>query len=57
MFILYIFVLFISAGVIRGLKNANLDKEKLQAEQAYYDAMNQYIATRLGRPLERMSVS
>ncbi|XP_066926565.1 exocyst complex component 1-like isoform X2 [Clytia hemisphaerica] len=40
---------------IRGLKNQALDDEKKQAEQMYKDAMNQYIATRLGRPLERMS--
>ena len=43
-------------GSIRGLKNQALDDEKKQAEQMYKDAMNQYIATRLGRPLERMSV-
>ncbi|XP_057312969.1 exocyst complex component 1-like isoform X2 [Hydractinia symbiolongicarpus] len=42
-------------GVIRGLKNTSLENEKKQAEQNYYDAMHQYILTRLGRPLDRMS--
>lgn len=44
-------------GTIRGLKNPSLEDEKKQAEKMYKDAMNQYIATRLGRPLEHMSVS
>jgi len=42
-------------SLVRGLKNPNLDNEKKLAEQKYYDAMHQYIATRLGRPLDRMS--
>ncbi|XP_012556350.1 exocyst complex component 1 isoform X1 [Hydra vulgaris] len=42
-------------SMIRGLKNANLENEKRGVEQKYYDVMHQYIATRLGRPLDRMS--
>lgn len=42
--------------MIRSLKNTNLDNEKKEAEKNYYDAMHQYIATRLGRPLDKMSV-
>ena len=42
--------------MIRGLKNTNLDNDKKGVEQKYYEVMHQYIATRLGRPLDRMSV-
>jgi len=50
-------LLLFCAGAIRGLKNQAIDDNKKQAELMYKDAMNQYIATRLGRPLDRMSVS
>lgn len=42
-------------SIIRGLKNQSLEHEKKLAEKAYYDAMTQYISSRLGRPLDRIS--
>ena len=42
-------------SIIRGLRNPNLDAERKNAEKLYYDAMHQYISSRLALPLDRIS--